>query len=312
MYSKSGLFDPVVSSWRCNLDWSGDLMDLMGRYVRDRGYQFSSVGNVVRIYRDSVFYDHAIMDARIASGLRSAVKDSFSVRDSLRSFADSVDAYWRDIRSYRVYRLDYVSISSSALSSCGVDWTHPLASGQLSFDLLARWSLDCYDNNDSLYERRSVLVPVRDTISSFVNFGSQRQILSQVVASQGIQTNSYVYRDYGLTLSLVMDHWGSSFADYQIRQLNEDYISARIPLADTTELSGTLKSVKTSRSGISWLSSLPLVGWFFEKKTGESEYKIFALRVFLLSSKKDFTQNVDLSPAEKSILIPGQSNNNMR
>lgn len=121
--------------------------------------------------------------------------------------ADSLAALLPETVSRR-WRFDFMSVSDVAARSYGVEVSHPLAYGDLSLTRFLEkqhwsqsWNFDYLAQMDSLFEHRSISFDLDSTVS--FSWGTQKQILSKTFIQDGIQTNNYEWRQYGVEVQIV-------------------------------------------------------------------------------------------------------------
>lgn len=196
---------------------------------------------------------------------------TYKKADSLRCvLPESVPVRWR---------FDFMSVSEQALKNYGFDVSHPLAYGDISFThpvdnshLANSWNFDYLATQDSLFEHRSVSFDLDSTVS--FSWGVQKQIVSNVVINNGIQTNNYEWRQYGLDISI--SNYPKMKMAYTLRSPDESTVSGSSMLGqDSTIL--VVASYTLAQGGEScFLPWLPI----FCKPTFTDEKRYFVLRLF--------------------------------
>lgn len=136
------------------------------------------------------------------------------------------------------WKIHFYSVSETALKSYGLSVLHPLAYG--SFDLTNfldkqhisdGWNLDYLASSDSLFEHRELSFDL-DSLMSF-SWGTQKQIVDKTIIQDGIQTTSYVWRQYGIEVD-IKSYPKMSF-NYLIRSPDESTIKGNSSLgSDST------------------------------------------------------------------------------
>ena len=216
----------------------------------------------------AVFIDHENTVQVVPKRQLSAYKKA----DSLRAIIpETVSRRWR---------FDFMSVSDQALKSYGIELSHPLAYGEISIShplenshLSKSWNIDYLATRDSLFEHRSVSFDLDSSVS--FSWGVQKQILSNVVINDGIQTNNYEWRQYGLNIDITS--YPKMRMKYTLRSPDESTVSGSSMLGQDSSIL-VVAAYDLNQSGRScFLPWLPI----FCKPTYTNEKRYFVLRLFL-------------------------------
>lgn len=210
--------------------------------------------------------------------------------DSLRCFVrDSLKTENFILKVPDVYKVSFYTVSSSFVSSLGVDWTSVFASGDLVSlpSLITDWTLKAVNSNDSLSEYRSITLSL-DTLSK-IHWGSQiKQEENTVIYENGVSNTSYTWRNFGLTLTLRRSLDGVN-CEYKLLQNDESNSILEGSFnggLDSLASYGVYDSYYLDVKGVPVLSSLPLVGPLFTIDNSQKVTSFFAIIIQLIEEKE--------------------------
>lgn len=171
-----------------------------------------------------------------------------------------------------------MSVSDVALKTYGLDVSHPLAYGNISIShprenshLADSWNLDYLATLDSLFEHRSVSFDLDSTVS--FSWGIQKQIMSNVVINNGIQTNSYEWRQYGVTIDITA--YPKMKMNYTLRSPDESTVTGSSMLGQDSSIMVVAAYDLAQRGEKCFLPLLPI----FCKPSYTNEKRYFVLRL---------------------------------
>ena len=177
------------------------------------------------------------------------------------------------------WRFDFMSVSENALTSYGLEVSHPLVYGEFTIThfmehqhLATSWNIDYLSSQDSLFEHRSVSFDLDSTVS--FSWGVQKQILSNVVINDGIQTNNYEWRQYGLEISIT--RYPKMRMNYTLRSPDERTVKGSSMLGHDSTILVVAAYDMNQRGEKCFLPLLPI----FCKPTYTNEKRYFVLRLY--------------------------------
>ena len=143
-----------------------------------------------------------------ADRLQCAKRDSLDGLARSRAVRDSME---RDSLSkipplsFGNYELKYYAYSKSFTDRMGVDWQTVLAGGNLRgrLQFFDDWRIHATRNNDTAFTERSLLFSVDSSIA--IDWGSEEQTLKQTFVNDGVTTQDYEWRKYGMIVSVKRD-----------------------------------------------------------------------------------------------------------
>lgn len=203
-------------------------------------YLTGTLKSTISVQRDAfsesaVFVDHN----GIVQTVPKQHKAVYLKADSLQAVKDSLSKILPpDTKSMR-WRFDFYSVSDLAAKSYGLDFSHPLVYGELSFlhpventHLSRSWNLDYLSSIDSLFESRSVSFDLDSTVS--FSWGVQKQITDKVIVQDGIQQVSYLWRQYGVDIQI--ESYPKLKMNYMLRSPDESTISGASVLGEDSTI----------------------------------------------------------------------------
>lgn len=179
------------------------------------------------------------------------------------------------------WRIEFYSVSETALKQYGAQLSHPLAYGSFDFTnflkkqhLADSWNIDYLAERDSLFESRSVSFE----LDSLVNFswGVQKQVIDKSYIQDGVAVNSYEWRKYGLDLTI--KSYPKFKFEYLIRSPDESTISGNSSLGQDSTVFVVASYDLNERGESCFLPFLPI----FCKPTYNNERRYFVLRLYQL------------------------------
>lgn len=211
-----------------------------------------------------------------------------SFRDSLRTSEqrklDSLEKSRRDSlanvtqKRIRKFELQFIQMDRNFIKNLGVNWSEILASGNLRgrLELFDNWEIRANEINDTSFIRRKITLYV-DTIAQ-VSWGNESNEIEKTYNDNGIVTQEYKYRQYGITTELEIKD-STYQINYAVR--NNDDLHTNFTanttgsLKDTLELNGEMVRNVQRIQGVPFLSDIPLLGYLFRKDITENIKSIY-------------------------------------
>ena len=212
-----------------------------------------------------------------------AIYRARQVRDSI--YKDSLKNV--PALDFTSYELKYFAYSKSFTDKIGVEWQTLLSSGNLRnrFDLFDDWRIVAQQSNDTTFTERSVEFSVDSLLS--IDWGSEEQTLKQTYVNDGVTTQDYEWRKYGLIVKVRRDgkrvrmDYIFRDKDNSISVLQGSVIGVE---GDTLRLFGHYNTNRRVENGVPFLSSIPLLGNLFKVENTMLDSRAFEL--YLLPQKK--------------------------
>lgn len=218
----------------------------------------------------------------IADSIQKSVRDS--IRDTERKKLDSLEKEKKDSlanvtqKRIRKFELQFIQMDRNFIRNIGVNWSEILASGNLRgrLDLFDVWEIKANEMNDTSFIRRKITLYV-DTIAK-VSWGNESNEIEKTYNDNGIVTQEYKYRQYGITTELEIKD-STYKLNYAVR--NNDDLHTNFTanttgsLKDTLELNGEMVRNVQRIQGIPFLSEIPLLGHIFRKDVTENVKSIY-------------------------------------
>lgn len=216
-------------------------------------------------------------------------------RDSLlsvareRAFVDSVrrDSISRQRLDFKGYRLKYFAYSKSFSDRYGVEWSQLLASGNMrgKLKLFDDWRIVASETNDTTFTARMVEFSVDSSLS--LDWGSEEQTLKQTYINDGVTTQDYEWRKYGLLINVRRDGQRVRM-DYVFRDKDNSVSVLQGSVigleGDTLRLVGDYSVTRNVSSGVPFISSVPVLGNLFKVENTIVDNRAFEL--YLLPQEK--------------------------
>ena len=224
-----------------------------------------------------------------------ADKIQCSIRDSLqrlaqeRAFVDSVrrDSISRQRLDFKGYRLKYFSYSKSFSDRYGMEWSSLIASGNLrgKLKLFDDWRILAQQTNDTTFTARMVEFSVDSVLS--LDWGSEEQTLKQTYINEGVTTQDYEWRKYGLLINVKRDGQRVRM-DYVFRDKDNSVSVLQGSVigleGDTLRLVGDYSVSRNVQMGVPFISSVPILGELFKSTSVMVDNRAFEL--YLLPKEK--------------------------
>lgn len=288
----------------CNL--SGVTSDDVFRYVQTamngRGWRVTRSKNKITARQkeeqtQAAFIDHSgnvqIVDTKFLNTYKLADSIQAKLKDSLVSMEnykqDSLQKFVRDSlnnikqKPLKRFELQFVQMDKNFARRMGVKWPELLAAGNLrgKLDLFDQWELKALQMDDTSFIRRKVTMSL-DSVG-VVSWGNETQELERTYNDNGVVTQDYKYRQYGITATIsILD--STYKLEYVVR--NNDDLHTNFTgttkgmFTDTLELTGDLQKNVVRKTGLPFLSSIPLLGNLFCTQNIErvqSVYYVYAI-----------------------------------
>lgn len=228
-------------------------------------------------------YGYAVRSDSIKCAKRdsvAAVSDSVENvrRDSVQRVRDSIAAL--PPLEWRHYELRYYSYSQTFADRMGVEWPTTWALGNLhdKLQVFDEWSAVATSTRDTAFTNRRLLFSLDSSLS--VDWGSEEQTLKQTFVNDGVTTQDYEWRKYGLIVQIVRDgkrtRMQYTFRDKSsgVSLLQGSAVGAE---GDTIRMQGTYTAMRETSRGVPFLSALPVVGYLFSVKENSTEQRAFEL-----------------------------------
>lgn len=188
------------------------------------------------------------------------------------------------------YQLKYYSYSKSFADRMGVEWGSLIASGNLhdKLQIFDDWRLVATSTNDTAFTERALIFSVDSSLN--VDWGSEEQTLKQTFVNNGVTTQDYEWRKYGMIVKIKRDGKRVKM-DYIFRD-KENFISVLQGSVigdegDTLRLVGTYTAKRHISSGVPFLSSIPLLGVLFQVENDVIDNRAFELYLLPKKAVKD-------------------------
>ena len=224
---------------------------------------------------------------KLADSIQTKIKDSLAYmekykQDSLQKFVrDSLDNIKQ--KPLKRFELQFVQMDKNFARRMGVKWPEVIAVGNLrgKLELFDTWEARALELNDTSFIRRKVTLSL-DSVG-VVSWGNETQELERTYNDNGIVTQDYKYRQYGITATIsVLD--STYKLEYVVRNnddLHTNFTGTTKGLfTDTLELTGELQKHVVHTTGLPFLSSIPLLGNLFRVDNAElvrSVYFVYAI-----------------------------------
>lgn len=262
VYKAGDVLADLCDRTGCNLGISGEVVELpitlsvktssqavllasLRNALLFSGYYLSgSLSGNLSVYRDATFETSAFVNHLgevqiVPKTLFSVYKEADQKKAILDSLSKVIPEPGKTISKRWVF--EFYSVSATALKSYGLEVSHPLLSGDIvttvnplkHSSLSSSYSLDYLSNQDSLFEYRSFEFDL-DSLIDF-SWGSQKQYLDKVYIQDGLQTNSYSWRQYGLEIHITA--YPSFKLSYTLRSPDESTVSGSSSLAQDSTVS---------------------------------------------------------------------------
>lgn len=224
-----------------------------------------------------------------ADKIQCGIRDSLQRMAQERAYRDSVrrDSISRQRLDFKGYRLKYFAYSKSFSDRYGVEWSQLLASGNLrgKLDLFDDWRIFASETNDTTFTARMVEFSVDSSLS--LDWGSEEQTLKQTYINDGVTTQDYEWRKYGLLINVRRDGQRVRM-DYVFRDKDNSVSVLQGSVigleGDTLRLVGDYSVSRNVSSGVPFISSVPILGNLFKVENTIVDNRAFEL--YLLPQEK--------------------------
>ena len=210
---------------------------------------------------------------------KNLIVDTVSVGDSVR------------IVPLDRFRVNFYVVSSSFLSSAGVDWTELWATGNLwsKPHFISDWALRAVSSGDSLSEFRSIEIDIDSAAS--LHWGSQKKEEKSTYQTGDVVRTDYEYHDYGLTIQLTRSEIGGIRGEYSLAQRDDmnSIIEGNFGGGgrDSVSTFGVFDSYQVVNSGIPILREIPLLGYLFSTTRRDKIKSFFVIEIVQLKKILD-------------------------
>lgn len=217
------------------------------------------------------------------------LNDSLRMQAVERARIDSVrrDSIARLRLEFKSYRLKYYAYSKSFSDRYGVEWSQFLASGNLrgKLQVFDDWRIMASETNDTTFTSRMVEFSVDSSLS--LDWGSEEQTLKQTFVNDGITTQDYEWRKYGILINVKRDGQRVRM-DYVFRDKDNSVSVLQGSVigleGDTLRLVGEYSVSRNVQSGVPFLSNIPVLGNLFKVDNSVVDNRAFEL--YLLPQNK--------------------------
>ena len=136
-----------------------------------------------------------------ANAVQRIVADSLAARKKF--VEDSLKAI--PPLDFSHYELRYYSYTKSFADKIGFEWSDIIAEGNLHdrFKLLDSWRTFATENNDTTYNERRLVFSLDSVMS--IDWGMEEQTMLKSYLTDGIVTQDYEWRKYGLIVKITRD-----------------------------------------------------------------------------------------------------------
>lgn len=265
--------------------------------LNGRNYKMTKNGNKIKVRpieesQESAFIDKdglvQIVPQKYKTLYVTADSIQKSVRDSIRlterKIVDSLEQQKKDSLSkitqkrIRKFELQFIQMDRNFIRNMGVNWSEILASGNLRgrLKLFDDWEVRANEINDTSFIRRKITLYV-DTLAE-ISWGNESNEVEKTYNDNGIVTQEYKYRQYGITTELEIKD-STYKLNYAVR--NNDDLHTNFTanttgnLKDTLELNGEMVRNVQRVQGVPFLSDIPLLGYLFRKDVKENVKSIY-------------------------------------
>jgi len=244
------------------------------------GYTLSgSPSGQITISRDAFVESFAFVDhlgnVQVVPKLH---KSQYLKADSIQGIKDSLSKILPEETHPDRWGFLFISVSQTALNSYGLDVSHPLMYGNTSLShpldnthLFSSWNFDYLSQVDSLFEQRYLEFDLDSNVS--LSWGTQKQLLDKIIIQDGISTNSYSWRQYGIDIQI--QRYPKMTLSYTLRSSDESTINGSSMLGEDSIITVIAQYTQTLH-GNSCFLPLPI----FCKPTRTNETRYFILTLY--------------------------------
>lgn len=214
---------------------------------------------------------------------KKMLEDSLALYN--RHITDSVVRYNDSIANlppldFRSYELRYYSYSKSFTDKIGVEWGSVIWSGNLHnrLHVYEDWKLWAAENNDTTFNYRNMFLSVDSTLQ--VDWGSEEQVISKVYQNDGVITQDYEWRKYGLIITIQRDSRRVRM-DYTFRDKDNSVSVLQGSVigneGDTLFLRGDYMAKREISTGLPLFARIPIIRLLFATENFVNDMKNFEL-----------------------------------
>lgn len=222
-----------------------------------------------------------------ADSIQCAKRDSALFAE--RSRADSLAQEEKRIKDsiaaippidFSSYELRYYSYSKSFTDKLGFEWSEIWATGNLHnrFKVLDGWRMFATENNDTTYNERKLAFTLDSTMA--IDWGSEEQAIVKTYQNDGVVTQDYEWRKYGLIVKIIRDGRRVKM-EYTFRDKDNSVSVLQGSVVgtdrDTLSLFGDYMAKREINHGLPWLSKIPVLNWFVATQQVINDLKAFEL-----------------------------------
>lgn len=222
-----------------------------------------------------------------ADSIQCANRDSINLYEKNR--IDSIHNYQQYIQdsianipplNFQSYELRYYSYSKSFTDKMGFEWSEILSIGNLHdrFRIFDNWRLFATSNNDTTYNERRLIFTLDTNIA--VDWGSEEQAIQKTYQTDGVITQDYEWRKYGLIVKIQRDgqrvkmNYIFRDKDNSVSVLQGSVVGTD---SDTLRLFGDYMAKREINSGLPLLSKIPILNLFVATQQTVNDIKAFEL-----------------------------------
>lgn len=225
-----------------------------------------------------------------ADRIQCAKRDSLETFQRLKMASDSAradsaqrarDSLSRQRLPFKRYELRYYSYTKNFTDKIGAEFSGLVANGNLHdrFKLFDDWQFFATSTNDTTFTSRAVNVAFDSTLN--LDWGTEEQTLkTSYVSSNGYVSNDYEWRKYGLVVTLKKDT-AKTYLQYVFRDKEQNISvlqgSAVGDIGDTLTVTGQYTTSRVVKTGVPFLSSIPVLGLLFSTEQIMTDVKRFEL-----------------------------------
>lgn len=195
---------------------------------------------------------------------------------------------------FESYELKYFAYSKSFTDKLGVEWSTVLSSGNLRgrLEFFDDWRMFASATEDTTFTERSIIFSVDSTLS--IDWGTEEQTIKQTFVNDGVTTQDYEWRKYGLIVKVNRDGKRVKM-DYIFRDKDNSVSVLQGSViglqGDTLRLFGTYNTNRQIQNGVPFLSTVPILGNLFKVEQTVVDRKAFELYLLPKKAVKDDEQS---------------------
>ena len=224
---------------------------------------------------------------KLADSIQSKLKDSLLYMEKYKQ--DSLNNVIQDSlnnvvqKPLRKFELQFIQMDKNFCRRMGVTWPELVGNGNIrgKLSVFDEWELRAIQMDDTSFIRRKVTLSLDS--SGAVSWGNESQELERTYNDNGIVTQDYKYRQYGITASITIQD-STYKLDYVVRNNDDLHTNftgtTKGKFTDTLELTGELQKKVNRETGVPGLSSIPVIGCLFRQinvENVQSVYYVYAI-----------------------------------